>query len=372
MIWQLTNDKRWPALRQRFRWVDEMHQVPQDPRHHAEGNVGIHTEMVLDALSAMPAFQQCSPQQQEIVWAAGLLHDVEKRSTTQRDENGRIQSPGHACKGELTARQLLWRDIPTPFVLREQITALVRLHGLPLWLLERPAAERLLLTAAMRIDTRLLALLARADTEGRQCPDKQEMLDRIALFELFCQEQQCWGQARAFSSDLARWHYLTHPNSAPDFVPWETETFEVTLLSALPGMGKDRYVNEQCHGLPMVSLDVIRRRLGISAEDRTATGRIVQIAKEEARVLLRQKIPFIWNATNITRQLRSQLIALFTAYQARVKIVYLEVPWTQWKQQNANRQYAVPDAVIMRMAAKLEIPQPDEAHSVEYRVVDMP
>ncbi|EEP1023489.1 poly(A) polymerase, partial [Salmonella enterica] len=56
MIWQLTNDKRWPALRQRFRWVDEMHQVPQDPRHHAEGNVGIHTEMVLDALSAMPAF----------------------------------------------------------------------------------------------------------------------------------------------------------------------------------------------------------------------------------------------------------------------------------------------------------------------------
>lgn len=55
-------------------------------------------------------------------------------------------------------------------MLREQIVALVRLHGLPLWLLERPEPERLLLTAAMRIDTRLLALLARADLLGRQSP----------------------------------------------------------------------------------------------------------------------------------------------------------------------------------------------------------
>lgn len=141
-------------------------------------------------------------------------------------ENGRIQSPGHARRGELTARQILWRDIPTPFVLREQIVALVRLHGLPLWLLERPEPERLLLTAAMRIDTRLLALLARADLLGRQSPDQQSMLERIDLFELFCHEQQCWGKMRPFVSDSARWHYLTHEQSSPDFVPWEAEPFE--------------------------------------------------------------------------------------------------------------------------------------------------
>lgn len=73
---------------------------------------------------------------------------------------------------------------------------------------------------------------------------------------------------------------------------------------------------------------------------------------------------------NITRQLRSQLIGLFTDYGAQVKIVYLEVPWSQWKQQNARRVYAVPEAVVMRMASRLEIPQPDEAHSAEYRVTD--
>ena len=34
MIWQLTDDKRWSALRQRFSWVEEMHHTPQDPEHH--------------------------------------------------------------------------------------------------------------------------------------------------------------------------------------------------------------------------------------------------------------------------------------------------------------------------------------------------
>ena len=63
MIWQLSEDKRWPTLRQRFNWVEEMHQVPQDPFHHAEGNVGIHTEMVLNALTKMDAYQQLPHQQ---------------------------------------------------------------------------------------------------------------------------------------------------------------------------------------------------------------------------------------------------------------------------------------------------------------------
>lgn len=288
MIWQLTDDKRWSALRQRFSWVEEMHHTPQDPEHHGEGDVGVHTEMVLNALITLPEFQQLPAQQQEVLWAAALLHDVEKRSTTVQ-ENGRIQSPGHARRGELTARQILWRDIPTPFVLREQIVALVRLHGLPLWLLERPEPERLLLTAAMRIDTRLLALLARADLLGRQSPDQQSMLERIDLFELFCHEQQCWGKMRPFVSDSARWHYLTHEQSSPDFVPWEAEPFEVILLCGLPGMGKDRYINEQCQGMDVISLDDMRRRINASPDDKTATGRIVQQAKEEARVFTPEK-----------------------------------------------------------------------------------
>lgn len=77
MIWQLTDDKRWSTLRQRFSWVEEMHHTPQDPEHHGEGDVGVHTEMVLNALITLPEFQQLPAQQQEVLWAAALLHYVE-------------------------------------------------------------------------------------------------------------------------------------------------------------------------------------------------------------------------------------------------------------------------------------------------------
>ncbi len=60
---------------------------------------------------------------------------------------------------------------------------------------------------------------------------------------------------------------------------------------------KNRYISEQCQGMDVISLDDMRRRINASPDDKTATGRIVQQAKEEARVFLRQKKPFIWNAT---------------------------------------------------------------------------
>src|SRR5690606_20240939 len=106
---------------------------------------------------------ELSPRDQEILWAAALLHDVEKRSTTVAEPDGRISSPGHARKGALTARRILYADIPTPFAIRQQVTALVRYHGFPLWALERPDPVKELVKVSQETDTRLLALLARAD-----------------------------------------------------------------------------------------------------------------------------------------------------------------------------------------------------------------
>lgn len=95
MSWQLTKQREWSQLADHFEFVRDMHGVPQDALHHAEGDVAIHTQMVLAALEALPEYQQLPEAQQQIVWAAALLHDVEKRSTT-REEEGRIRSPGHA------------------------------------------------------------------------------------------------------------------------------------------------------------------------------------------------------------------------------------------------------------------------------------
>ncbi len=201
-MWTLSYNKNWQHLEGAFSWVADMKGIPQDAVHHAEGDVAIHTQMVLAALQSNPAFAALPLQQQEILWAAALLHDVEKRSTTVIENDGSITSRGHAKRGEFTAREILFTEIPTPFAIREGIAALVRYHGLPLWLFEKRDTQKAAIEASFRVDMPLLSMLARADIEGRICRDKKELLERIDFFDAYCMEQGCWNSPKAFASGL--------------------------------------------------------------------------------------------------------------------------------------------------------------------------
>ena len=360
--------KDWGSLHERYAWVRDMDHVPQDPRHHGEGDVATHTRMVLDALATLPGYQELDAQAQDILWTAALLHDVEKRSTTFTEEDGSIVSPGHAKKGAQTARQILMTDLDVPFAVREAIVALVRYHGLPLWLMHKPDPQKALLAASLSVQTEWLALLAMADVRGRICGDQEELLQRIAFFSAYCTEQECLGVPRAFATDAAKFTYFHKEGGSPLYTPYETPICEVTMLCGLPGMGKDHYIRRHCADQPLVSLDDIRRQHRLRPDDRSATGWVVQQAKEAARVHLRKKQDFVWNATNITRQMRTQVISLFADYGARVKLVYVEQPYKQWRSQNAAREHAVPTDVLDKLLWKLEVPTQDEAHEVLYSV----
>jgi len=365
-MWTIYNNKNWDDLEQHFNWVKRMGEVPQDSRYHAEGNVAIHTKMVLEALQKQAAFQQLSKQEQELLWAAALLHDVEKYSTTVLESDGSITSYGHARKGAQFARRLLYMELQTPFELREQIVGLVRYHGLPIWLFEKPDPLKTLVKVSMEVNTEWLALLARADMLGRVCDDQEEMLYRISCFEEFCKENNCWGQARNFVSADAKIYYLQNEEAYVDYVPFEQTKFEVVVLSGLPGAGKDTFVKKNYADWPVISLDELRTERDIAPDDKKGNGQIVQEAKARARVFLRNQVSFIWNATNTTSQMRMQLIDLFLTYHASVKIIYLEVPFEKLHVQNRNREDVVPKAVLDKLANKLEVPAGWEAHQVIY------
>lgn len=368
MIWQLTKNKDWKSIEKQFSWVNEMQYVKQHKLHHAEGSVAIHTQMVIKELLQMDTFQRLNDQEKEILWTAALLHDVEKRSTSVDEGNGNISANGHARYGEYTARTILFRDIPTPFHIREQIASLVRFHGLPLWLLEKYNPKKELLKVSLRVNTKHLKMLSEADARGRLCEDPNVLLHSLDLFEEFCKEQDCWGKKRVFKTENARFQYFNTEDSYVDYVPFDNFKCEVTMLSGLPGMGKDHYIHSLNRDIPIVSLDAIRRKHKISPTDKSGNGQVIQMAKEEARVNLRKGQDFIWNATNITQLMRSQLIDLFVSYGAKVKIVYIEKPYDVWRKQNKSREYPLPENVLDKMLLKLEIPQLTEAHSVEYIV----
>ncbi len=367
-MWTFSENKQWNDLEDRFDWVKRMKEVQQDPRYHAEGDVAVHTQMVLAALESELAFKQLSLQNQEVLWAAALLHDVEKYSTTVFENDGSITSNGHARKGAQFARQLLYLGGNTPFQIREQIVGLVRYHGLPIWLFEKPDPLKALIKASMEVNTEWLALLARADMLGRVCSDQEDMLYRIDCFEEFCKEHKCWGNARAFGSEDAKVYYVQHDDAYPDYIPFEKPMAEVVLMSGLPGAGKDTFIRHTYKDWPIISLDAIRVKNGVSPTDKKGNGQVIQEAKEQARVYLRKQQSFVWNATNTTSQMRMQLIELFSSYRAKVRIEYIEVPYQNLHSQNKNREAIVPMAVLDRLVYKLEVPTQWEAQEVLYHV----
>ncbi len=360
----------WAAIEQKFDWFRDMKGVPQDPIWHAEGDVFTHTKMVVEALRALPEFRALSEQDQHILFTAALTHDIEKRSTTGTeviDGLERIVSPGHAKKGEFTVRTLLYKDMPAPFHIREQIAKLVRLHGLPLWAIEKPDPAKAVIGASLVVNTQHLSMLAKADILGRICQDQEEILLRIELFNELCKEQQCFGAPRAFESDYGRYLYLNKEEASPDYVPFDDLKFEVYMMCALPGSGKDTYIARNLD-LPVLSLDDIRREHKIDPRDKKKNGQIIQLGKEKAKAFMRARQSFVFNATNITGDMRGKWISLFTDYGGRVKIVYLEVPYKTLISQNHNREYKVPEDVVNRMVTKLEIPGPHEAHEIDFVV----
>ncbi|MEL6561385.1 MAG: AAA family ATPase [Bacteroidota bacterium] len=360
----------WSAMELKFDWFADMRGVQQDPVWHAEGDVFTHTKMVVEALVDLPEFESLSEQEKHILFAAAMLHDVEKRSTTQIeiiDGKERIVSPRHAKKGEITTRNLLYEQFQVPFAIREQIAKLVRLHGLPLWAIGKDDPRKAVIESSLSVNNKLLAMLATADVLGRICDDQEEILLKIALFKELCLENDCYEKPKTFSSDYGKFLYLNKRDISPDYDPFDDLKFEVIMMCALPGIGKDTYISRNLD-LPVLSLDEIRRENKIDPTDKKGNGRVIQIGKERAREYMRKQTSFVFNATNISSDVRSKWISLFLEYRAKVKIIYLEVPYKQMMSQNRNREYIVPDKVIDKMRYKLELPGFSEAHQVEFVV----
>ncbi len=360
----------WDALVARFAWLRTMAGVPQDPEYHTEGDVLTHTRMVVAATVGSMAWRDAPEGERAVRFAAALLHDVAKPATT-REEGGRVVSPGHARRGEILARAVLYTgdgfDAPVPFAARERIAALVRFHGLPLWFLDRDDPARAITTASQRVSLDWVADLAEADVRGRICADSAELLARVGLFRDYCAELGCLTGPRPFPSDAARFAYCSGRSAYPDYDPYDDSLCEVVLMSGLPGAGKDTWVETHLPGLPVVSLDAIRKERGIAPTG--PQGTVVQAAKEAARVHLRQGRSFVWNATNITRALRGPLVELCIAYRARVRVVYVEVAYATLLARNAARGAdALPDAALRRLVNRVELPDATEAHAVTHAV----
>lgn len=352
----------WDALNAEYGWIRTMRGCPQDPIFHAEGDVSTHVCMVCQAMASLMEWRSLPKTERKILFAAALLHDQAKPSCT-REEAGRITSRGHSARGAIDARRILW-ELNSSFIEREQVCGLVRYHQSPFHLVERPDSQRQALLISQTARCNLLSILAKCDILGRYCADKQNLLDQVALFEEYCREQECLDSPRVFASPRSRFEYFRVDNRDPDYCAHEDFRCEVTLMSGLPGAGKDTWLQHHSPELPVISLDAIRKEIG--APPTGKQGPVFTLAKERAREWMRQRRNFAWNATNLSLETRTRLIDLFSSYKARIRIVYVEAAMPTLQVQNRNRESAVPPSAMAAMMDRWELPTQIEADEVQW------
>ena len=345
-------------------FISALAKTQQNPLHHGEGDVWTHTKLVCQALTNMADFRSLDADLRTALFLAALLHDVGKPRTT-RLEDGRWISPHHAAAGASLARVFLWQSMglcgtrPSQ-QLREMICLLIRYHTIPTHMIDDPDAPRRLRVIASHgalcpgFSFYFLCILAQADVQGRICTDQGQLLDQIALCAELAKEMGCYAAPYPFPTVHTRFAYLSGRDITPEIPLYDNTWGSVMMVSGLPGTGKDTWIASNYPELPVISLDDIRKELHILPTDPQTV--VVNTSRDRARQLLRRKQPFVWNATNLTPQVRQHQLQLFADYGASTEIRYLETTWEEQLRRNNRRSDAVPEAAICSMLERLTPP----------------
>lgn len=105
-----------------FSMIKELKEVDQNPKFHPEGNVFIHTMMVIDEGAKV---RERSLNKRAFMWAL-LLHDIGKKPTT-KIRKGKLTSYNHDIVGADMVREFLsYFNEEKNFI--EEVTGLVRWH----------------------------------------------------------------------------------------------------------------------------------------------------------------------------------------------------------------------------------------------------
>jgi tRNA nucleotidyltransferase (CCA-adding enzyme) len=149
-----------------FPELEALQGVPQDPQWHPEGDVWVHTMMVVDEATML---RQGDEQDLALMYAA-LCHDLGKPAVSMQDA-GRARAHKHDAVGARLARAFLER-LRAPGNLCDQVEALVKYHLAPALFVAQGTTARGYRRLARKlgnagVNIALLLRVAQADHWGR-------------------------------------------------------------------------------------------------------------------------------------------------------------------------------------------------------------
>jgi predicted kinase len=361
------HEPSWKNMCESVFELSALDSTPQSPLHHAEGDVGIHTRMVLSELRSDPAWQAKSgAKRRELAWAC-MMHDIGKPGRTRVEEDGSITSRGHSGLGELMARQIMW-DAGAGAPERESICRVAKWHQIPFFAglkNDEQGIKRL----SLSINLSELAICARADARGRLTQPvaaRGQTLESIDLFELIATDLGVWSSPMSCSSPTERGLWLSKQGSIDPTYPWHGAQSRAVLVVAcgLPGAGKSHLA--ALLGLPVVGLDWAREELG--AQHGEQEGQARALALDGLKKLLAAGSSVFFDATNLVADHRERLAQIASDYMADCVFAHVEPPERkEWIRRNKARgARALPSKALEGMLRKWSAPTGEEGCSQLY------
>jgi tRNA nucleotidyltransferase (CCA-adding enzyme) len=172
------------VIRRIFPEIEALVGCEQEPEWHPEGDVWVHTLMVID--QARTRIDDLDRARQVVVMLGAVCHDLGKPPTT-AFVDGRIRSIDHEQAGVAPATRLLDRlNIHTldGYDVREQVLGIVAHHLKPGMFRQSPTpvSDGAFRRLAQKVDLELLARVAKSDCLGRvggfDCSAMDWFLDR--------------------------------------------------------------------------------------------------------------------------------------------------------------------------------------------------
>ena len=364
--------------------------TPQDKIWHAEGDVYIHTQMVLEQTYKLLDQLDWEVEKRLVQVLAAVFHDIAKPISTRveiRDGQERIISPGHADKGRsYIAYKLL--ELGLEPALAREVMALVGHHHDPKYLVTKDKPSRRYLELARLVDLEAVYVLEQADLWGRFCPDLEEQLETLEFFKLYSQEAKAWRindpyqDWRSFlQTELKEFPEMTQnlviANAIRDaeagiiFSPEEAiarsysyrGAFSHLVVTCGPsGSGKSTWIEKHFPGYQVISLDDLREEISGKREDQSMNGQVIQAAREQLKSYLRKHENVVWDATSLFRTHRSMVLQLGFDYQAFVTLAVFHFPEGLIEQRNKQRHHAVAGHILARQLQNADFPYINEAH----------
>lgn len=345
-----------------------LNETPQSEVWHKEGNVGVHTNLVVrkmeDILKNGAPFRNDATEaalnkyhiNKVALLVAALCHDLGKATTTKWDDGLKeYKTKNHGLEGERITRKLFF-DEPD-INLREHICWLVRQHMAlhHIFDVDTKVYERMMRLYFDRGNILELCYLNYADSMGSINDESRdgddfvnERIERVLTSDFS-------GSLTHF--DLER-HYYGAINGSTVTSP------KVYVMLGIAGSGKSTWIQENHPELPVISRDIIREELGYVKHGEKAKlgkkeeSKVSEVFMEKAVEHLENGHDIIIDNLNLTKRYRDAYHKEFLRFAPYYEYVYVEAPTIE--DNISRRKGQIPESEIYRMLNGIEFPEPHE------------